>query len=137
MVFLPYASQIIVSYGINDVAHGSAYDGIRAIQSIWRAAGAQKKYCITIEPYTTSVSKNWTVAPGDQVNAAKNRIAFNNLVRSGIPGGTGYYEIADVVESSRDSGLWAGASPPNTLDGLHPSESGYALIASSGAVRLG
>lgn len=135
---LPYGSQVIVALGINDLIAGRNQSQVAAdIATILASASAIKKYPITIEPDTSdggSPSAAWTTT-GQQSNLVANRVAYNTLVRAGILAATGFYEVADVVESARNSTFWiVTPSPPYTGDGLHESGAGYALIAASGAI---
>lgn len=144
-VLLPYGSQIIVALGGADMFpvdgnSRTAAQTIAAIQGIFAAAGARQKYLITIEPNTSSTD-GWATTANQTNIAGPQRIIFNDAVRAGISGATGYYEIADVLESGRDSGLWAagvtvyGQTGPFTTDGLHPAfPAGYAAETASGAV---
>lgn len=152
---VPYASQAIVNYAINDILDGQTLTQIQGnLITVWGMLQARgcKVWQTTITPHTTS-SDSWatvgnqTVADGTQ-NAV--RISLNTWIRDGAPilsgvaapsgsaaAGTlragsaghplaGYFDAADYAESARNSGLWiAGGS----VDGLHPSVSGHAAIA--------
>lgn len=132
---LPFGSQVILAYGINDLSGGQTPAQIVANnQIIWAAASAPKKSVITIEPHSTSTdSFATTTNQTDIVGTA--RKTYNGLVRAGIAGGTSFYEVADVMESARDSGLWVvSPTPPYSGDGLHANAAGYLLLQNSGAV---
>lgn len=103
----------------------------------------------TITPNTTSTDGWVTTANQTTINSSlnSNRIAFNDWLRDGAPvlsttlaaqatGSSGvnvvrigavghpligYFDTADGVESSRNSGLW---KPGNTNDGLHNNSTG-------------
>lgn len=110
-------------------------------------------YQTTLTPHTTS-SDGW-VTTGNQAinNSTENttRIGFNDWVRDGAPidattkaavavgtstnvlrvGAyghplTGYHEIADRVETARNSGIWKAGY---TNDGVHPNATGAAAAA--------
>lgn len=133
---LPYGSQVIVALGINDLDTGgfTAAQTVAAMQRLLSSAAAPQKYCITIEPHTSSTDSWATVA--NQTNLSANRVAYNTLVRAGFAGLSGFYEVADVLESGRNSTFWVCApSPPYTADGLHGSIAAYAAIVSSGVIK--
>jgi hypothetical protein len=50
---------------------------------------------------------------------------------------TAYFDVADVVESARDSGLWSidGTTKACTGDGIHETANCYMRIRNSGAVN--
>jgi lysophospholipase L1-like esterase len=120
-----------------------------------------KTYQTTLTPETTSTD-SWATS-GNQTPTTGNtvRIGFNDWVRQGAPmliasagalptattNGTtnavyarqpghplvGYFEIADIAETSRDSGIWVTNGTANypTTDGIHPSTA-MAILMSAG-----
>lgn len=110
----------------------------------------------TITPRTTSTD-SWATVVNQTINTtAQNtvRVNLNNWLRDGAPLNpstfaaaatgatasatvvragadnhplTGVVEVADTVESSRDSGLWKPEA--GTTDGLHPGDAGHNLMA--------
>ena len=44
----------------------------------------------------------------------------------------GYFEVADQVETARDSGIW---QPNFTFEGIHEVQAGYLAIKNSGAIN--
>lgn len=142
-----YASHLACEYGSNDLYTNSAATATvqTLLQTIWgymTALGAEKKvYQTTITPRTTS-SDNWaTTVNQAQVSGTINgrRTALNDWIR-GIPTGAhGYFDVADAVETSRNSGLWVvtGVANAYTPDGIHPNTEGSLLIKNSGLVSLG
>ncbi|MEO5948896.1 MAG: hypothetical protein ABIP74_00650 [Candidatus Saccharimonas sp.] len=149
-------THAIVAYGINDLStFNNAAQTEAALVGAWRdlAMRGIKVWQTTITPHTTSTD-NWTTLINQSpVVSESNRIALNTWIRAGAPldsstlapvavgtGGAilagsvahplaGYFEIADTVESSHDSGKWALNS--GTYDGLHPGGSGYNLMQSA------
>lgn len=115
----------------------------------------------TITPYTTSTDSFATVANqtlGASPYDNNIRTGYNDWLRDGAPidattkaavavgtssnvlraGAVGhplytYFEVADTVESSRNSGKWKVDGTPNkyTLDGIHPTNNGYVLMAAA------
>lgn len=149
-VALAHCTAIIDEQGINDVNAARSLGQIQADKiANWRShqTRAPKVFQTTITPYTTSTDGWATLGNQTVQNAGNNttRIAFNNWLRDGAPilagaavatgsnavgtlraGMTGHpltgvFELADLAESSRDSGLWRPGLPD---DGLHPNAAG-------------
>lgn len=95
------------------------------LQSIWasfRAAGVGKVYQTTITPITTS-SDNWATLVNQTPYAAESiRVVLNNWIRTVPAGLDGFFEMADVCESSHNSGKWVVNGTPfyATAEGIHP-----------------
>lgn len=128
-----YCRYGVIEYGINDISTSTylqiAQNNLTiASRNLFR--GITKNILTTLEPLSTSTDR-WTTLVNQTTNANNSvRISYNNWVRAGGPidattlapvaVGTagallfghplhpvcGYLEVADVVESSRDSGLW-------------------------------
>ena len=106
-------------------------------------------YQTTVTPQTTSTDA-WVTTANQTVTAVHaRRIGLNDWIRDGAPFDTatglavavgatgstivragtrahplkGFFEIADIVETSRNSGIWKAGW---TTDGLHPNATGYA-----------
>lgn len=141
-----YASHLICEYGSNDLytVGASAATVLATQQTIWgymTALGAEKKaYQTTITPRTTSTDSwattgNQTLVSG---TVEARRTSLNNTLR-GIPTGlTDCFDVADAIETSRDSGIWrvTGAANGYTADGIHPNTDGSLLIPASGVIVL-
>jgi lysophospholipase L1-like esterase len=162
-------TSVIIEMGVNDIFAGiAALATLQATQiAIWNFYGNRgvRAFQTTISPDTTSTDSFATTANQTSVNSGQNtvRVNFNNWLRGGAPIvagaavalGTvgalltgqaghplaGYFEMADVCESGRDSGVWAvnGSAFFATLDGLHPSPAFHTLLAAvvSNAVATG
>jgi hypothetical protein len=124
-----FCTHTISNIGINDVniyAHSGSI-AFADIQSVILRIN-MPFIQTTINPATTDATNTTTNANNAQ------RVNLNNLIRN-----TFFcqrvIEMADVTESSRDSGLWKLAS--YTADGLHESELGCNLIATSGVINPG
>lgn len=141
----------INEYGINDLQGGATLAQLQARirQMAVATAGDStigRRYQQTLEPKS---SGDFTTVAGqttDGINAA--RVQFNDWVRDGMPESagvavatgtvgalragqqghpySGYFEIADLAESARNSGLWKAGY---TGDGLHANGTGNAAIA--------
>lgn len=139
-----YASHLACEYGSNDLYTNSAsvatVQGL--LQTIWgymTALGPEKKvYQTTITPRTTS-SDSWATTENQaQVSGTINgrRTTLNDWIR-GVPSGAhGYFDIADALETSRNSGIWkvTGVANAYTADGIHPNTTGSILIRDSGVI---
>lgn len=98
------------------------------------------KRCLTTTtggPQTTTTD-SWATVANQTVNANSAQIiAYNDAIRAGVANSVGYFEIADQVESARNSGKWwvTGVASATTTDGLHSTQAGYLRIKNSGAVN--
>jgi lysophospholipase L1-like esterase len=118
----------------------------------------------TITPRTSSTD-NWTTLVNQTVGANESvRVAINDWIRDGAPfsvdgsgeeapaaigstatgvvrfGETGhpadkYYELADTVESSRNSGKWVVVAGQDMTDGVHPGPYGHPRMAEAVDLR--
>lgn len=100
----------ICTYGTNDWAAGDSAATIEAnLLTIWTrlAALGVRVYQTTITPRPTSTSNNWTTVAGQTAAATDSvRVAVNTYIRTLPAPLAGYLEVADAVESARDSGKW-------------------------------
>ncbi|MBP1842017.1 hypothetical protein J2046_000261 [Rhizobium petrolearium] len=132
-----YCSHVVIHMGINDFTAGQTSAGALAdLDTIIGLLPNQEVWLGTVEPVTTS-SDGWTSVSGQTIDAASNsaRISYNNAIRSGVDGVAGYFDIADVFESARDSGKWkAPAGAPLTSDGTHQTLAGYHWGEQSGVI---
>lgn len=133
-----YHTDIVCQYGINDVTAGRTAPVILTdLQSTWGYFPTKNVWATTIQPVTTSTDAwattvNQTVTAGNPV-----RTSLNNSIRAVPSPLKGMFEIADVVETARDSGIWnviAGVGAP-TGDGTHASPLLYQYIQRSGAIN--
>lgn len=133
---------VIVQYGSNDLTTaGKTFEQMKAdllaIHKVFWSMGI-KTVQATITPRTTSTD-NWaTLANQTPVNdlfAGGNnsvRAQVNAWIRNNTDG-VKCLEIADTVESERNSGLWA-VGPARTGDGIHQNDYAHDN-ASANAVR--
>lgn len=150
---LAYATHIACELGINDVKGGITLANLQSsILTIWARAArrAAKVYQTTLTPVTTSTD-TWATTANQAVTANESvRVGFNNWVRAGAPVDpgtgaavaigtsgalvagntghplTGYIELADTVETARNSGIWKSG---HTGDGTHPNVTGHTAMA--------
>lgn len=114
-LLLPFASDYVNEFGINDIFIGGrtssqvAADNATINAEILAAHPHAGIMMTTIGPKATSVTGAWN-STGDQTTNGSNstRITYNNLVRaSSITGqDNGFAEVAWNLESAHDSGLW-------------------------------
>ena len=128
-----YCSDVILAEGINDINGGATADDVKGnVETVVSEFGALPVYVCTIEPRTTSTD-NWSTLENQTLSANNaERVTHNDRVRAGsIVGAAGYFDLADAVESSRNSGLWRvnGSAFGFTGDGLHQSPNGYRVQA--------
>lgn len=130
------ATDVILAHGTNDRVGSApiiaAYQGNLIAEAIRFARRDMRVWVPTIAPRTTSVDNFTSVTGQTPVANESNRVAWNAWIRAGLPinpstlapvavgtGGalvagqlghpvSGYLELADLVESSRDSGKWKG-----------------------------
>lgn len=146
-------------YGINDVTTGRTLAQIQADKiALWTGlvARGMKVFTQTLGPVVSSTTDLYATT-GGQTTHANNavRVNLNDWTRDGAPmlngvavavgssaAGTlrigqvghpvtAYFEIADIVESSRNSGVFkvTGASNYATSDGTHPTLAMHTLMA--------
>lgn len=137
--YAAYADTVIVQLGSNDIGSLNGSADYTTIWTNFNSLGA-KCYQCTCPPRSTS-SDSWATT-GNQTKSASDadRVSFNNALRAittphqgGSPL-TGFIEVADAVESSRDSGLWR--APGWTADGIHPSNIGHPQASNAVALKL-
>jgi lysophospholipase L1-like esterase len=80
----------------------------------------------TITPSTTSTD-SWATT-GNQTPESSNavRVQVNDWIRTVPSPLSGYFEIADLAETARNSGIWKAGY---TSDGLHPNATGHSALA--------
>lgn len=155
LALLNGCDAVICAYGANDLGTSTPLTSLsimanRFLQG-WALLGGPGRpvWQTTTTPRTTS-SDGWGTAEGQTpVTSTSLRHALNAWFRAGAPtvGGTyaavgtpdaltagyeghplrGFLEIADTVETSRDSGLWK--YPSYTADGLHMTATGDTAAA--------
>lgn len=149
--------NVVEGYGTNDRASNRTAAQIKADRlTIWSQIVALypaiRIIAATLAPRTTSTDAWATTANQTPIAGESDRLSVNAWLRAGAPidptaktvvaVGTvgallagqaghplyGYFELADVIESARDSGLWAVGT---TTDGIHPGTSGRASIGAA------
>jgi lysophospholipase L1-like esterase len=138
-----YCSDAIIQLGINDVTNGRTAGNLETdITTIAAMLKTQKPtqrvWGQTIAPKTTS-SDSWATTANQTLDANNTaRTTVNDWLRTtAIANIGGVIDVADQVETYRNSGLWAVNGQANyyTADGLHASQNGYLKVLTSGIVR--
>ena len=130
-------SHVLIKSGINDFFAGrTAAQALADLASIVSYFPDQEVWVATIEPVTSSTD-GWITLANQVVDATNaSRVPFNDGVRAGIPGAAGHFDLADVFESSRNSGKWkAPAGVALTVDGTHQNLAGYDWGEQAGVVN--
>lgn len=154
-------THAFVTLGVNDIVGSTVAVLQAAMLNVGTALAGRRMraYASTLTPTTTSTD-SWATTAGQTVAAGESkRVAYNAWVRAGMPldpttkaavspgtagalltGGAGHpyvgwMELADAVESARDSGLWkvTGSANGYTADGIHPSTVGHQAMATAAA----
>jgi hypothetical protein len=133
---LAYCSHVVCEYGINDLGTGgrTASQYLTDLASFITLMGGKPVYHSTLSPRSSSTDSWATTANQTTHSSNAQRVSLNNALRKGTSGIAGVLEVADQVESARDSGLWN--APGYTDDGLHGNQSALVAVQSSGAVTL-
>lgn len=133
-------NRIIIDHPSNDIRDGvtaaAAFTIIQNIVTLMKANfPGVPIYTETMGPITSSTD-NWATDANQTIDGSNaRRVAYNNLLRTTrMPGLDGVIEVADILETYRDSGKWRtnGVEFFYTFDGLHESQNGYIALAQSG-----
>lgn len=131
-----FCTSMISALGINDlnVNGRSAAQIYGNLQTIWSSMQPLPIFQCTLDPVSSSTDSWATTA--NQTTAGSNavRVALNQQLReSGLIAGV--FELADQVETARDSGIWK--APGYTADGLHELQKACLAISNSRAIEVG
>lgn len=134
-----YATHVVSEYGINDITGGASLATMQArLQTFWGFFPTKKVSHCTITPVSTSTDGWTTTANQSVVGTNSVRVAVNNWLRSTVAPLWAVHEVADVVESARDSGIWKadGVTPGLwTADGTHESKYAFEQIQASNVIN--
>lgn len=126
-----YCSHVVLEHGINDLTGGRTAAQIQAdLLSIAGYFPRAQAILGTTPPVSTSTD-GWTTTAGQTTHASNPvRVALNAWKRQVPRPFADCWEIADLVETARGSGIWKAGL---TGDGTHESASGYQAIAADAA----
>jgi len=139
-----YCSHVVIGDVINALraSPGQAKTAAAVLIELQTALGLfSTKRCLTTTtggPGTATSSDNFATTANQSVNGNAAAVsAYNDAIRAGVANSLGYFEIADQVESARNSGKWwvTGVANATTTDGLHSTQLGYLRIKNNGAVN--
>lgn len=123
-----YCTHVVSQIGVNDIGAGRTSAQIVGDLETFSALFSQPFYQATITPRNTSTD-GWATTVNQTVGANETeRATLNNAIRAGVSGIAGHLEVADQVETSRNSGIWQAGY---TADGVHPTATGYQAIEDS------
>lgn len=131
-----YCTHVLCNLGINDVnlLSRTGAQAFADLQTVWAYFGDMPILQSTVAPVSTSTDSWATTANQTTAGSNTNRVALNASIRAtGLVAGV--IELADVVESGRDSGLWA--VPGYTTDGIHESQKANLAIQYSAKLLPG
>jgi hypothetical protein len=132
-----YCSHVVAQFGIVDLVAGRSPAQVKTDLETIIGYFTVPVWIATVEPITTS-SDSWATTGNQTLDGGNtDRITLNTAIRGGsVSGAAGYFEIADALESARDSGKWkvTGAANGYTADGTHSNQAGYKLIRTLGVV---
>lgn len=112
-----YCSHVICEYAANDIISSHSAATIAAdLSTIAGYFPNFSTYQTTITPMVSTSDGGSTLGGQTPYATEAVRTALNGLIRAGISGFTGYLEVADIVESARDSGKW---KVNYSVEGLH------------------
>lgn len=139
-----YVSHVVVGDAINSLRSGGSGQNKTAATVLTELQSVlgmfSDKRCLTTTcggPNSTS-SDNFATTANQAPNTNSAQItAYNDAIRAGVANSAGYFEIADQVESARNSGKWwvTGVANATTTEGLHSTQAGYLRIKNSGAIN--
>lgn len=110
MQFAQYCSHVICEYGINDINAGTSFFSmVTNLATFASSFGGKPFYQTTITPATTSTD-SWTTTTNQAISdpvTNQTRTRYNDAIRLGLATPvTGCIEVADQVETARNSGIW-------------------------------
>lgn len=125
-----YATHVVGNFGINDIGSQTAAQCLANVQMVRTLIGLPY-FHTTVAPRSTSTDA-WATTVNQTTHATNAvRLTLNGLLRAVPAGFSGVFELADVVESARDSGLW---KVNYTADGLHENQAAFEAIRDSGVI---
>lgn len=133
-----YCNTLVIQLAANDLGNGRTAAQLKSdieaeiilYRAIWAAANPGLPCFVII----CTVTPRGATAYNVPVGFASEIVAHNYNVRHGlIAGSDGYWEINRAVSDPADETIFANASYCGAADYLHPSPTGYALIAAAEA----
>jgi lysophospholipase L1-like esterase len=137
---LAYCSHVIDQYGINDLALGSTAATLALHRSQFAAMTGKPVWGTTLPAETSSTDNFATIANQTTVT---NTDAFNALVRSGIPGENGFFDLQKAIDPLNlqkwpvgpAAGQTMGTAFYSTADGAHETPTGNLIYKNSPLIQ--
>ncbi|MDB5160467.1 MAG: hydrolase family protein [Candidatus Saccharibacteria bacterium] len=121
-------TDLFIDLGVNDLATGRTIAQLKADLTIifnWATNLGIRVHALTITPETSSTDSWATTVNQAAIISAANLSSINTWLR-GLPAGIyACYDIATLVSTSQDSGIWKAGY---TADGIHPNASTHQTI---------
>jgi lysophospholipase L1-like esterase len=129
-------THAVIHMGINDLSVPNTLTQLQAsyttLVQLLQAFGI-KVSAATLLPRMAS-GNNWTTTGGQTPTSYESvRVAMNTWLRSKPIGIVNVYDLADVCETARNSGLWNvnGTANYYTIDGTYPSVAAHTAMAAA------
>ena len=124
-----WCSHVVSQAAINALRSGTGQNKTAAVvlaeqQQILALFPSKRRLTTTTMTRTTSTDSWATVGNQTPIDVSARIIEYNDAIRAGVANSVGYFEIADTLESARNSARWR--APGFTTDGLHATPTGYA-----------
>jgi lysophospholipase L1-like esterase len=137
-----YCTDIYAGYPINDITGGAtAIVVANTLQQIRALFPAHYFYQCVPMGESTSTDSWATTANQTTVSSNSQRVWVVNWLRSqsnvspqSAPAFDAVFDTAKPVEYAQNDGIWK--APGYTADGVHPTATGYAAIASAGVITV-
>jgi hypothetical protein len=134
-----YCSHVVDAYGINDLNLGVTAANLAITRASLATLWGKPVIGTTLAPKTTSTD-SWATTANQSV--AIDPSAFNALVRAGINGEIGYFDLDAAVDPlginkwpvSFVPGATSGSAGFSTADGIHASPAGIQMEVRSGVI---
>ena len=128
-----YCSHVIDEYGINDLALGESTSTITTARTALAQLAGKTTYGTTLPAETTSTD-NWATLANQTTKVNTNQL--NSLVRGGISGEAGYFDVAAGLDPTDLQKFPVSAGTPyySTPDGVHENSTGNNIIRNSGVI---
>lgn len=137
-MLIQFASRIVIEWGGNDIISERSATALKTDVEGIVAAYKKTTYVCTIGLCTNS-SDSWATTVNQTPYATEpQRVAYNSMVSEGsVEGIVGFFDVADAMETFRNSGIWLVNGKENfyTDDGIHPSPAGHDRVQRLRAVN--
>lgn len=129
-----YCTHVVCDLSRNDIGSlgRTASQAFADLQSAWALFPTKRISQLTTLP-TSSSADGWSTVAGQTTSATNaQRVALNTLLRAKPSPLVDIYDVTDVVETARDSGIW---KPGYTTDGVHFSALANVVVRDAGVIN--